>query len=238
MSNKTAAVIIASMIGITFVGIGVWLSSRSTQRNPPRVHDAGSSKKPTGSTVTVPKPAKPRLSKISGPKARKQKIPAFRVISDDVKYDTPLRSQVEIIVIMEERVTQKGLRVLINHLYETAKRRGPYQFREQPNYVFIGVHARKGQEWIAKGFKSAVSDFDIMIRKELLKTVNDPPVVRFGFARQRETGTGPPSFPAPWKAPCSGSSTRPESCSIEIAQPALPASISPPPSSGSTPPLP
>ncbi len=172
MSNKTAAIIVASMIGITLVGVGVWLSFRSSPQRAPVLSDSNNQNTPAETALPVPVQSKLKP---------KPKIPAFRVITDKVAYDIPLRSQIEIAAFMEERVTEENLRFLLEHLYELAKKAGPFKFRQHPNYVFIRIYARKGQAHVAMGYETPSNEFDIQIRKELIATINDPPVVRFGL---------------------------------------------------------
>ena len=177
MSNKTPAITVGGMIGLTFAGMGIWLLSRPTPERPPGVAAAYSPNKLMETTLPAPEQARP-----PAPTDFRQTIPAFRTITDTIAYDNPRRSQVEIAVFMEERATEESIRLLLNHLYGLAKKAGPFKYREHPNYILVRIHARKGQEWIAMGFQSAVSEFDIQISNELLKTVNDPSVVKFGFA--------------------------------------------------------
>lgn len=171
MSNKTVAIIIAGMIGVTFVGMGVWISSRSTPNNPPTVNKADSLHKTAETNLPVPEQAKPQPPK----------IPAFRVTTDKIAYDTVLRSQVAIAVFIEERVTEEGIRVLLDHLYALAKKVGPFKYREHPNYIDIRIYARKGQAHIAWGYESPSEQFNVRIRKQLLATVNDSPIVKLGL---------------------------------------------------------
>ena len=177
MSNKVTLTIIVTMICGTFAGLGIWLSARSeTPRSPVPSEEV---RKPTDIDPVAP-PTKQQPKANPGPS-----IPSYRVISDRIEYDTLLRAQVEIVVFLEEHVTEEKLRTLLQHLYREAKSRGPFQYREHPNFVFIYVHAREGQDWVAMGSETAGTEFAIDIRDKLLATVNDPPVVKFGLTEDR-----------------------------------------------------
>ncbi len=169
MSNRTIAIIVASMIGVAFLGLGLWVSSRSSP--------------PLDTSEASPPPAnvEPASSEERPKQTAEATIPAFRVITDTIAYDNPLRSQVEITVFMEDRVTEESIRLLLDHLYELAKKVGPFQYRQHPNCFDIRIYARRGQSYIAQGWKNPSSEFDVQIRKGLLATVNDPPTVRFGL---------------------------------------------------------
>lgn len=173
MRTKAVAIIVASLIGIAFLGLNIWLRMRSDKSNPPVVsYELNDAAKADAQVLPVGKRPEPETQ---------ADIPAYRVVSDRIEYDNALRSQIETSVFIEEHVTEDNLRSLLEHLYALAKARGPFQYRERPNYVFVYVHARQGQDWIAMGSGTATSKFKVQIRHELLATVNDPPVVRFGL---------------------------------------------------------
>ena len=173
MRTKAVAIIVASLIGVTFLGLSIWLSFRSDKSSLPVVsYQPSDPAKADAQARPVGKRPEPETQ---------ADIPAYRVVSDRFEYDNPLRSQSEISVFIEEHVTEDNLRSLLDHLYAVAKARGPFQYRERPNYVFVYVHAREGQEWIAMGSETAASEFTVQIRHELLATVNDPPAPRFGL---------------------------------------------------------
>lgn len=164
MNTRTTVVICATLVGVTFLSLGVWVSSQRSTAPPVRAEPAANDERPK---QTV-----------------KATVPAYRVISDRLVYDDAMYSKVRTDVFIEEHVTEKKLRDLLDHLYKLAMQRGPFKYREHPNSVFVFIFAREGQNEIAMGHLDD-SGFVIRIDSSLLKTVNDPPVVRFGFTESK-----------------------------------------------------
>jgi len=176
MSNKTITIIIVSMIGTTFLGMGVWLSSQSTSKKS-NVVEVEKQKEPTvvAAAEIIKKPKK------SERQEHKSTIPAYRIISDTVERDDQRDSYVQVEVFMEDRVTNASLRRVINHLHKRAKQTGPFKYRLHPNIIDIRVFARKGQSWIARGWGTDTQKFSINISENLIASIYDEPIVKFGL---------------------------------------------------------
>lgn len=158
------------------IGLTILLPRRSDPRPP----DAAATITPT--TLFKPDTSPSHELPVHLESYRPQKnIPSHRIICDILTNDDSRRTEIETTAFMDPPLSNVRLRQLTQYLYRVAQRRGPFRYRKQPNYISVYIHARKGQAFIAWGWKGPDKPLGITIRKELLKTVNDPPVVKFGL---------------------------------------------------------
>lgn len=66
------------------------------------------------------------------------------VLSDTVQADSPLKTQVEFVVLVPQTVTESQLRTLLNQLYKQVSNRKGYKHHSRPTH--IGIYAYTSEE--------------------------------------------------------------------------------------------
>ena len=145
---------------------------------------------PTTRATAMTRPAPPDPPVAASPPVN---VPTYEVLKNKL-YDAPIKTQVEMRILVTETVTEQGLRALLEKLYaEQMKRRG-FTFHTKLTHVFIYVHpdkergAEESTGWIAMLAKTGEdSKPDITVNKKLMAVLREKPVVKFGLTeRQRK----------------------------------------------------
>jgi len=77
-------------------------------------------------------------------KVNKEKVvlPKYSILDEDV-YDAPVKTQVELNILVSGKITEPGLKALLNSLYSSIKVRKGFKYHEHPTNIYIYAFTSK-----------------------------------------------------------------------------------------------
>lgn len=117
----------------------------------------------------------------------KQKDLTYEVLNEDV-YDAPIKTQIELNILISGNVTEDGLRTLLNQLYSSLKKRNGFKYHKNPTNIYIYAYHSKEQYKSGMGLWAGMLDLSygdktpkITIDKEYLAAIKAGPEKKFGL---------------------------------------------------------
>jgi hypothetical protein len=119
-------------------------------------------------------------------------LPPYDIVVD-TPYDAPVKTQVELRVVVTEKPTPAQLRAMLETLFGNVRRRTGFKYHSHPTAVYIYVHAKqcvdtRGDGWIGMlAFNDALGKDgpDITINIDRLDAVFLPPEDKFGLTEEQ-----------------------------------------------------
>ena len=146
-----------------------------------------------GSTLRPPSRAPSRTTTTSESTERQVEVvlPEFKLLDEDV-YDAPVKTQVELNILVSGEITQEGLESLLYQEYQKIKARKGFKYHTFPTAVYIYAfttrqHFESGMgQWIAMLSESHNDTKPaIRIKKDLIAKLGAKPEVRFGLSKEQ-----------------------------------------------------
>ena len=124
------------------------------------------------------------------PKAAGEKILTYQVLKDDV-YDSGLKAQVSLKLLLMGEITEAGVRNLLERTYQQTDKRTGFKFYSKPTHIFIYAYsdlerAESGFQWVgmlSKLGKGATPK--ISINSKLIVQLKEKPVERLGLSEAK-----------------------------------------------------
>jgi len=117
-------------------------------------------------------------------------LPTYSVLDEDI-YDTALKTQVVLNILVSGEISEPGLRALLDMLYSSIRARGGFKYYNPPTNVYIYAftskeRAESGWLWIAMLHKS-YSDVKptININERQIAQLDAKPDERFGLSEEK-----------------------------------------------------
>lgn len=165
-----------------------------TKTNPPATSTPSNT---SSESVSVPPPS----SEPSPPQAQPENpqpsaistsnLPGYTFLPEKV-YDAPIKTQVELNLLVSGNITREGLTSLLSEQYAKAQARRGFKYREQPSHVFIYAYTSKehaesgGGQWIAMLNKiGETGQPQINIKDNLLQQLGAKPEEQFGLSEDQ-----------------------------------------------------
>jgi len=124
------------------------------------------------------------------PAVRREKVimPNYSVLNENV-YDIPLKTQVELNILVSGEISETGLRALLNQLYSSTKARKGFKYHDSPTNIYIYAFTSKERyesgmgQWIAMLQKSYgdVSS-KISVNERQIAQLGAEPEEKFGLS--------------------------------------------------------
>lgn len=124
------------------------------------------------------------------PKDKKEKviIPKYRVLDEDV-YDSPIKAQIELNMLISGEISEAGLRTLLKKLYSYAKAKRGFKYHRSPTNIYIYAFTSKEKaesgmgQWIAM-LQMSHGDIRprISINKRQIAQLGAKPEEKFGLS--------------------------------------------------------
>ncbi len=121
-------------------------------------------------------------------KQEKVVMPTYSVLNEDV-YDIPLKTQVELDILVSGEISETGLRALLNKLYTSTKMKKGFKYHTSPTNIYIYAFTSKERfesgmgQWIAM-LQQSPGDAKprIDIKKRQIDQIGAKPEKRFGLS--------------------------------------------------------
>ena len=132
------------------------------------------------------------VQKIEGPDTKANHLlvekdtivkPNYIVLSENI-HDVPIKTQVELNILVSGEISDAGLRKLLNELYSSTKARTGFQYHSSPTNIYIYAFTTKERyesEWIAMLQESPVDVGPIII-------INQRQIVQLGAKPEEKYG--------------------------------------------------
>ena len=145
----------------------------------------------------ITQPTQPSVPQTKTPKVEKPVtappkviIPSYRVLNEEI-YDVPAKTQVEINIIVTGKITEAGLRALLNQIYSSTKQRRGFKYHDSPTAIYIFAYTSKERaesgtgQWIAMLQKAhAAAGPTIQINERQIAQISVKPEKRFGLSEE------------------------------------------------------
>lgn len=121
-------------------------------------------------------------------KQEKVDVPSYTILNEDIR-DVPLEAQVILNVLVSDKITEDGLRTLLDHLYTSTKKRRGFKYHDSPTSIYIYVFTSKERaesgrgQWIAmlqKGYHDVKPE--ISIKTWQIAQLSAKPEEKFGLS--------------------------------------------------------
>ncbi len=126
------------------------------------------------------------------PEAQQRKIvmPKYMVLNEDI-YDIPLKTQVELNILVSGEISESGLRALLNKLYTSIKKKKGFKYHSSPTNIYIYSYTSKERfesgmgQWIAMLEKS-YNDVSpsISVNRRQITQLGVKPEEKLGFSEK------------------------------------------------------
>jgi len=123
----------------------------------------------------------------------KEKKPAtleYTILNEDV-YDAPIKTQVELNILVSGEISETGLKTLLNQLYSSTKARKGFKYHDSPTNIYIYAFTSKERaesgmgQWIAMLQKSpGDAKATISINERQITQLGAKPEERFGLSEE------------------------------------------------------
>ena len=115
-------------------------------------------------------------------------VPKYSILSEDV-YDIPLKTQVELNILVSGEISETGLKALLNKLYSSTKAKKGFKYHNSPTNIYIYAFTSKERaesgmgQWIAM-LQESPGDLGprISISKRQIAQLGAKPEERFGLS--------------------------------------------------------
>lgn len=119
-------------------------------------------------------------------------VPKYSILSEDV-YDIPLKTQVELNILVSGEISENGLKALLNKLYSSTKAKKGFKYHNSPTNIYIYAFTSKERaesgmgQWIAM-LQESPSDLGprISISKHQIAQLGAKPEERFGLSETNQ----------------------------------------------------
>ncbi len=125
-----------------------------------------------------------------GSSTRNSPLPKYTILDEDI-YDTPIKVQVEIDLLVSKDITQEELTVLLKHLYEKNRQRGGFKYHKYPTHFAIRAytskeHADSGMgQWVGMLSKIQNDAVELTVKGQLLTKLKQKPKQKFGLTEAK-----------------------------------------------------
>ncbi len=114
---------------------------------------------------------------------------SYRIVKDETS-DMPIKTQVELRLLVEGDLTDANLRELLNRVYGEVASRSGYTYNPHPTDIYIYVHTDQahltdGAAWIAMLQKNAKGTTNIHVNDVRLSQLTAPQEERFGLSEDK-----------------------------------------------------
>jgi hypothetical protein len=117
--------------------------------------------------------------------------PAYKVVADEIQ-DVPGKSQVLLRVVVPQKPTESELRALLRALFDKARQRRGFKYRQHPNAVYVAAYgpntSPEGASWIGMlGYNENAGDSEPQVRisRLRLEAAYEEPTRKFGLSEQQ-----------------------------------------------------
>ncbi|MBA7700036.1 hypothetical protein ES703_108742 [subsurface metagenome] len=127
------------------------------------------------------------------PEAQQRKIvmPKYMVLNEDI-YDTPIKTQVELNILVSGEISEPGLRALLKKLYSSTKAKRGFKYHHSPTNIYIYAFTSKERfesgmgQWIAM-LQQSPGDVGprISINKGQIALLGAKPKEKFGLSESK-----------------------------------------------------
>ena len=115
-------------------------------------------------------------------------MPKYSILSEDV-YDIPLKTQVELNILVSGEISETGLKALLNKLYSSTKAKKGFKYHNSPTNIYIYAFTSKERaesgmgQWIAM-LQESPGDLRpiISINKRQIAQLGAKPEEKFGLS--------------------------------------------------------
>lgn len=161
-------------------------SDSQEQGDSGKENEQKSTERKAGSATPAPQPAEPAQTKPNAP------MPTYDVVDRDT-YDAPIKTQVELHAVVSGRLTELGLKQLLQKLYDEANATRGFKYHGgKPTHVFIYLytsrdHFKSGMgQWIAMLSKVGEgSRIETEVETELIAQLDAKPEVKHGLRESK-----------------------------------------------------
>jgi len=116
---------------------------------------------------------------------------AYKILDKDI-YDSPVKTQVVLRVLVSGHVTSEGLKRLLSNLYTSVKKWKGFKYHSSPTHVFIYLYTSEEkaksrmEKWVAMLASTGVNENpEISIDDAQIKNMYEEPVERFGLSEDK-----------------------------------------------------
>ncbi|MFQ5839586.1 MAG: hypothetical protein ACE5HK_02580, partial [Candidatus Methylomirabilales bacterium] len=113
--------------------------------------------------------------------ARDIKLPDFEVVMDEIS-DTPLKTQVELHIVVSGKITEDNLRTLLNRQYQLAMDRRGFKYHKAPTNVYIYTYDSEEKAKAGQGLWLAMLQMGPLEKGKPKLTVRPDQIVNLGKA--------------------------------------------------------
>jgi len=114
----------------------------------------------------------------------------YTILNEDV-YDAPIKTQVELNILLSGEISETGLKTLLNQLYSSTKARKDFKYHDCPTNIYIYAFTSKERaesgmgQWIAMLQKSpGDAKATISINERQIAQLGSKPEERFGLSEE------------------------------------------------------
>lgn len=141
-------------------------------------------------TYTEPEGEKPTV--FPKPTVEQEKVmPEYSVLNEEL-YDAPVKTQVTLNVLVSGKISEPGLRALLNQLYSSVKARRGFKYHDSPTNIYIYAFTSKERagsgmgQWIAM-LRKSYGDVKptISINERQIAQLGAKPEEQFGLSEEK-----------------------------------------------------
>lgn len=115
-------------------------------------------------------------------------IPNYSILNKKI-YDTPIKTQVTLKVLVSGKISESGLRGLLNQLYSSTKAMGGFKYHDFPTNIYIYMFTSKERAesalWIAMLAKNYGGKPAISIYTPQIVQLGEKPKEHFGLSEKK-----------------------------------------------------
>lgn len=135
--------------------------------------------------------AEKEAQRLAKEEVEKLVLPDYTLLDEEV-YDVPVKTQVEISLLVSGNITEEGIEVLLNRLYDKTIKKTGFEYHPHPTAVYIYAYTSKKDaesakdQWIALLQKAhAVPEPVIMVDTVRLRYLKAEPEEKFGLSEEK-----------------------------------------------------
>lgn len=127
------------------------------------------------------------------------------ILYEDVS-DTPVKTMLEMHILVPGELTEEGLRELLDDLYQRARKRSGFRYRSRISQIFIYAFSSREQQqnstalWVAMLSWNEGNEPHLSVRETQIEAANAEPQVIFGLTEEQRREVYAESRSRSWQA--------------------------------------
>lgn len=124
-------------------------------------------------------------------KEKKPATPEYTILNEDI-YDAPIKTQVELNILVSGEISEASLKTLLDQLYSSTRARKGFKYHDSPTSIYVYAYTSKERaesgmgQWIAMLQKAhAETKPTININERQLAQFGAEPEERFGLSEEK-----------------------------------------------------